>query len=987
VSTSPRTLVCTICSANYLAQARVLMASLARTQPDWERHVLIVDEIGDRFDPAVEDFAVVEIADLPIPEKRKFFFRYGILELNTAVKPTYLRWLFEVGGYDRVIYLDPDICVYRPLQEVEEAFEAGALACLTPHLTGPLRDDKRPSEIDILKAGTHNLGFVGLQQHPRLGDFLEWWIEKTETQCVVDFDANLFLDQRWLDLAPGMFPDVKLIRHEGYNVAYWNLAHRSVRHEADAYSVNEVPLVFFHFSGLDPLAPKPLSKHQNRFTLADVGVVRELADDYCAEVLGSGYEACREWAYAFSEFADGHPLPEEIRSIYRDDASVERDGRDDPFQLGLGYFNRPWRAASEGQPLVTHLMRQIWSRRTDLQQHFPHPGGRNRVDFASWFVQQGPVEHHLPDCYVSPVRESLAVSAPGQARRARARGLLHRLAARLHPISRRLSPELKAEIKGVLRLATPPPPPIAVGALRTSVATWFTGFYPMDAHDRAVGGAWMGRKARVRLRETSGGVLTLEGAHHSHYFEREGSSSLALAFSLDGSSLGRVELERGGDFSHELRLTAITEESTLLIEADRVFVPAHSDTSSPDQRELSFRVNRLLLDDRPLVDFSARPEGGDEDPSPQHLPGVNIVGYVRSELGVGESSRLCATALEAVGSPFTLVDFSEASSNRATDDRWHERTSLVNPHPINIIHVNADQLPVAYEQFGPDFFASKYNIGVWHWELPEFPDEWLASFDFLHEVWVPSRFVMEAVSEKSPIPVVRMPHAISVQLAEKPARARFGLPDDRFLFLCMYDMHSLQERKNPEGAVEAFRRAFPDPAASNVGLVIKLMNPDTYREDFERLREGLDQTPGTFLIERTLSREDAYGLEAVCDAFVSLHRSEGFGLGLAESMVLGKPAIATHWSGNADFMDHANSCCVDYKLVQLEQSHGPYTRGQRWADPDLEQAADYMRRLVADPAYRRRIASAGQKTILSEHSPERVGGRIQRRLNAIARRL
>jgi glycosyltransferase involved in cell wall biosynthesis len=130
-----------------------------------------------------------------------------------------------------------------------------------------------------------------------------------------------------------------------------------------------------------------------------------------------------------------------------------------------------------------------------------------------------------------------------------------------------------------------------------------------------------------------------------------------------------------------------------------------------------------------------------------------------------------------------------------------------------------------------------------------------------------------------------------------------------------------------------------------------------------------------------------YDLESVCDAFLSLHRSEGFGLGLAESMFLGKPAVGTNWSGNTDFMDARNSCPVDCTLVTLAEDCGPYKAGQRWADPDVDHAAWYLRKLVDDPAWRRRIAEAGRKTITEEFSPQAVGRSYGKRLDVIFRLL
>ncbi|HWS72294.1 MAG TPA: group 1 glycosyl transferase, partial [Thermoanaerobaculia bacterium] len=218
-----RTAVFSIISPNYRHFARVLMDSLRRQHPDWERFVLLVGDDGSQAkSQAEESFTSVSLETLPLPSPRQFTFRYTILELNTAAKP----WMFEhlfARGYDRVVYFDPDIVVYSPLAELDESF-----LTLTPHLTGSIRGDDHPSERTVSQAGAYNLGFLAVTRQPSLERFLAWWQEKLEFQCVVEPERGLFVDQKWMDLAPGLFPDVRILRHDGYNVAYWNLGQRTV---------------------------------------------------------------------------------------------------------------------------------------------------------------------------------------------------------------------------------------------------------------------------------------------------------------------------------------------------------------------------------------------------------------------------------------------------------------------------------------------------------------------------------------------------------------------------------------------------------------------------------------------------------------------------------------------------------------------------------------------------------------------------------------
>lgn len=445
-------MVCTIASANYLARVRVLMESVARWHPEWERSVLLVDEIDGRFDPEAEPFRVVPLEDLPISDLPRLCFRYSQLELATAVKPPFLRHLFDVSGCDRVVYLDPDVQVLAPLTEVEQALDAGALLCLTPHVFEPPTDDREPSAETLRRAGVFNLGFAALGRHPDLEALLSWWWSKTEHDCRIDFARGLFLDQRCLDEAPSRFPDVEVLSHRGYNVAYWNLAERPVTKDPgvghSGYRAGRDPLVFFHFSGFEPSRPESISRFQDRFDRRGVGEAAVLFDAYRDAVLASGPDDASELAYAFDRFRDGTPVVGEVRRLYSKSDAVREDGGDDPFALGAGYFNAPY-DGELARPLVSRLMYEIWCEREELRRAFPDPGGASRTDLAWWFVHQVASEHELPDVYVAPVRESLGSSQASP--RLWLLASVARVADALRPLGRPLSPRWTARLRRLLQ--------------------------------------------------------------------------------------------------------------------------------------------------------------------------------------------------------------------------------------------------------------------------------------------------------------------------------------------------------------------------------------------------------------------------------------------------------------------------------------------------------------------------------------------------------
>ncbi|WP_318249372.1 glycosyltransferase family 4 protein [Paenibacillus sp. alder61] len=334
--------------------------------------------------------------------------------------------------------------------------------------------------------------------------------------------------------------------------------------------------------------------------------------------------------------------------------------------------------------------------------------------------------------------------------------------------------------------------------------------------------------------------------------------------------------------------------------------------------------------------------------------------------------------------PFVIINFKGTSNARMKDTSWEFKEADSPKYGINIFHINAEEMRDVYAYFGQSLFKDKFNIAVWHWELPDFPDDWIDRFHFLDEIWAPSTFVGDSISIKSPIPVVKIPHSIEVKISEPRSRNYFGLPENVFLFLSMYDINSFQERKNPKAVIEAFKLAF-SPNDEDVGLVVKVNNPGGNSEELDEIRKMAKGYQNIHILDNTISRNDVNALISLADCFVSLHRSEGFGLVMAEAMYLGKPVIGTSWSSNTDFMNQRNSCLVDYKLVPLKKDFGPYKAYQKWADPDIEHASRYMIKLVNDPAFYLEVATNGERYIKQFHSPEAIGNQMKKRLEYISK--
>jgi glycosyltransferase involved in cell wall biosynthesis len=364
--------------------------------------------------------------------------------------------------------------------------------------------------------------------------------------------------------------------------------------------------------------------------------------------------------------------------------------------------------------------------------------------------------------------------------------------------------------------------------------------------------------------------------------------------------------------------------------------------------------------------------------------GVNLIGYIRAESGLGAAARGMALALESAGIPFNIINLESGNYSRHTDHSWSHKEARHSNYDITVVCVNPDQSFHLRSHVPPGLLSERYVIGYWFWELPELPDEWLADFAFTDEVWAASQFIRDAVSRKSAVtmPVVSIPPVVRLNKTNTLSRTELALPERRFLFLAMFDTRSVLQRKNPLGVLRAFKAAFAGDS-SNVSLVMNFNNHDVNDPVFQELRNEIGDDDNVIVRDSPMDRDQITSLIKACDCFVSLHRSEGFGLGPAEAMSLGKPAIITNWSGNTDYMTADNCLPVDYELVQLGRDYGPYKAHQHWAEPHLEHAAHLMKKIAHNPDLAERIGSRARETINSNFSPETVGRKIQTRLEEI----
>jgi glycosyltransferase involved in cell wall biosynthesis/SAM-dependent methyltransferase len=776
--------ICTIIARNYVAHARVLAESFLAQHPDGTCSVLVIDDPDSFIDAESEPFELVRIGDIGLPDVERMAASYDVMELSTAVKPWLLRTLLARPGVEAVAYLDPDIQVFASLAEIDERAREHEVV-LTPHFLDPLpRDGRKPAEEDILIAGTYNLGFIGLGAGETSSALLDWWSERLEKDCLNDPAQGHFVDQRWIDLAPGLWPGIDVIRNPAFNIAYWNLATRKLEDDGTGgYRVDSEPLRFFHFSGFDPRHPTVLSKHQNRIRVAADPVLTRICGEYAAELMSHGFEEANGWPYGWDRMPNGIKLDRGARSVFRD--GVESG------ELGNSIFS------PEGAERFVAYLRE----RPGLRAF---SGGVNRYAKGLWDTR--------PD---------------------------------------------------------------------------FREAFPNIEHDGAAYVDWL--------------------------------HAVAADAGLAAELLPGDSSANGGD-------------------------PVGPRTRAPTK------------------------------------PGVNLVGYVSSERGVGEAARQIVSALATAGVPTTTIDAPTTPDEIAAD--LAELSDGDHPYDFNLICVNADMLPLVAMGLGPRFFEGRHTAGLWFWEISHFPEQWYQAFDNVNEVWVASEHIAETLRPLSTTPV----HTIRIPVVpgepDRASRVELGMPEG-FCFLFVFDYRSVFRRKNPLGLVDAFCRAFEPGAGPS--LVIKSICGDEFPAERRELARAVAERPEIHLIEDTISLGMKNAMIASADCYVSLHRSEGLGLTMAEAMYFGKPVIATAYSGNLDFMAEGNSFLVPYELAEIGPDADPYPADKEWAEPDLDQAAALMREVFENPEAATLRGQLAAADIRRTHSPEAAGAAFKRRVEEVRR--
>lgn len=920
---------CTIVSNNYLALAVVLAESYRAHHPGAPVFVCVVDRPDPRVDYASLPFELVFVEALGIAGFVPLAFRYGVLELNTAVKPFLLEWLRAQRGLERVLYLDPDILVLDRLDGLAAALDHGPLV-LTPHITAPLDDERQPSERLVLMCGVYNLGFVGLRLDASTAPFLRWWQQRLLRFCLHDVEHGLFVDQSWMDLAPCFLPDVQIAREPVYNVAYWNLGQRHPRPGPDGcYLLDGRPLAFVHFSGLPFDDLERVSRYQDRVRLSERPELRALFEDYRARVWAAGHAERRQLPYAFGCFDDGQPVPDLARRVWQ---RVDPHGKrwSDPFRTGPGSFHA-W--LCEPLPFaggrLNRLALSLWEQRADLAGRFPDVCGRDLPAFAEHLAED--LHHGLPASFLEAVGAALPAGAPT---------LPSPIIGALPAYLRAPFDQLDVRAPGSLTpwLNEPMGEPWA-----KPIVTRFA------LHVHAL---------RWDVQQRYPDPLGRDRAAFAYWFAVIGADELHAVASLRVPVLVSLPLRQRVSVSLRRWRRARAER--------RILAEARASMPAPTGGLVS----------------SAEPTRAVGGPS-----GVNLLGHFEAQTGVGQVARGMRLALDSAGLPLAVLSLDRAPALDLARGLLHAPDGL--PFPVTLLHANADESARALQRVPLATRSTGRSVGYWFWELAHFPLAFSAAFQGLDEVWAPSQFVAEALRAIAPVPVRLMPPHVPApsdggdaqarQAERRALRARWQVDQQAFVFLFAFDPRSVVARKNPQALVAAFARLH---ARVRRPLALVLALGSHAHDCVTELREQAHGLPVVVAPPDTRAIYEAR-LRA-CDAYVALHRSEGLGLPAIEATWLGKPVIATGYGGLCDWLDAESGYPVPFRPTTLCEAHPPYPRGAVWAEPDVDAAADAMQAVLDDPTEAERRVRVAQARVRALYGLEAVAARCGPALRALA---
>ncbi|QSR84387.1 glycosyltransferase [Methylacidimicrobium sp. B4] len=948
-----RIAVFSLATPDRIAHARVLFAGLARHNPGWERHLFLID-CADGLAGFPDGLACQRsIEELAIPDLSSRFVRYSLMEATNSIKPFGFRRLFA-EGFDGVFYLDADIWVLSELREAQEALSQHPLL-LTPHLLEPLpQDDLEPTEEAIRRAGSYNGGFLAMRETPETRSFLDWWERRLTYDCL----ERTCYDQSWLNFVPCFVPKTLILRHPGYNLAYWNLPNRGLSWKKGGVPqcADGRPVRFFHFSGFDWKKPEILSKWDTRSR--DQPLPPDLSALIEGYLLALRSEGVERWSRVPARLglSEGSAIPDFLLDWLRQQpvfGPITRDaGRAGEIEQTLRDFlllpdkTYPWLPIFLGRTLeALPSLRETFrcgsgSFVQDVAAWFEGVG-RSALGFGplfpsrGWWTQEPPWERHLPE--LERAWESRASSGKVPS-------------AALAPIRDHLSslrdqaPEGEDRPESRLGLSEG-------SAIPDFLLDWLR---QQPAFQAAVQAGLQGRDLEEALRDF---LLLPDKAYpwlpiflgrtfdalpglretfrcESGFFVQD----LATWF----ESVGRSALGFGPLFPSrgwwtqeppwETHLRRALErwlrrKRGLLRRATRYWV-ARGLRNRLLERSREERRPRLSVDQKPRI---------------------HVYGHFLQANGVAEAARSTVRALERLGYPYRAIHVPDASG--APELGGPLPLSLPGSDaPIAIVHARCRELR-AVLQLHPEIgrFA-QLRIAYWSGALEEDPAAAREGASLVDEIWCPSEFDA-ATLRRSTGKMVRVAGLnADVDAIETRADRSIGIDlglEGKCVFLVLADFLADPDRENPLLALRAYLRAFPAPSSDRL-LLLKVSHVERNPSYFGRLVADASARPDILLLQLMLPRPKFLGLLLASTALLSLHANASFGVSIAEMLSLGKPVVATAYGGNTEIGSPKNMRRVGYRPMEGQRPPEPGGEAPPRVEPLGEEAVPHLQAIYRD---------------------------------------
>lgn len=358
------------------------------------------------------------------------------------------------------------------------------------------------------------------------------------------------------------------------------------------------------------------------------------------------------------------------------------------------------------------------------------------------------------------------------------------------------------------------------------------------------------------------------------------------------------------------------------------------------------------------------------------LSDLVVVGHPFAPIGMGEHLRSTVRALRAAGLKPGLLDVYGMDRGRDPDLERAYGSDVTRKlsRAMNLFCINANEVDEVLARLDASDFAQARNIIFPAWELPDYPQPWVEKLARFDGLWAPTSFVQDAIARATGRPVATIPLAVDMKLSAFLGRRWFDIPEHAFVVMFAFDFSSYAARKNPFAVLEAFEQLVVRRPDAPLHALIKYKGGDPNSPDRKALEARIARLNGRVqTITREMSDNEVKNLFRNVDVFVSLHRSEGFGRGLAEAMALGTPVVATGWSGNMDFMDADTALLVDHRLVPVKAGEYVFGEGQHWAEPDIVQASRLIEQVMDDPRGGRARADRARRRIRTQLGPRAVG--------------